>query len=125
MRQASKTKCMCEADVAAIKERCRTMDALERPLAIGPLINTSAYTVRDSMSILRAYKLFRTMGCRQMVVTDISNKVVGMLTRACLVEVLAFRACPTLARACRSPARPTALVCRARCTGLPPPARPP
>lgn len=39
------------------------------------------------MSILRAYSLFRSMGCRTMVVTDIGNKVVGMLSRPDLVDI--------------------------------------
>ena len=51
------------------------------------MVNTSSYTVRENMSILRAYDLFRTMGCRHMVVVDISNHVVGMLTRNTLVDV--------------------------------------
>eukprot|EP00966_Prymnesium_polylepis_P085948 1989081-Prymnesium_polylepis.1 len=39
------------------------------------------------MSILRAYTLFRTMGCRHMPVVDIGHQVVGMLTRNELVDV--------------------------------------
>jgi len=87
MRQASKTKQMCEADATAVKDHCRRMGALNTLLPLGPVINTSTYTVRDNMSILRAYTLFRSMGCRQMVVVDIGNHVVGMLTRNDLVEV--------------------------------------
>ena len=60
---------------------------MEAKLALGPMINTSSYSVRDNMSILRAYTMFRSMGCRTMVVTDIGNKVVGMLTRHDLVDV--------------------------------------
>ena len=85
--QRSKTKEMCEADAEAVMARCRASGALTAPLALHPVLNTSSYTVNDKMSILRAYNLFRTMGCRHMVVVDISNKVVGMLTRHDLVDV--------------------------------------
>jgi chloride channel 7 len=86
--QGSKTKDMCVGEAEAIITRCRTVaGALEAPLTLGPFINTSSYTVRDNMSILRAYSLFRSMGCRTMVVTDIGNQVVGMLARHDLVDV--------------------------------------
>ena len=78
---------MCEADATAVKDHCRRMGALNTLLPLGPVINTSTYTVRDNMSILRAYTLFRSMGCRQMVVVDIGNHVVGMLTRNDLVDI--------------------------------------
>eukprot|EP01052_Picozoa_sp_SAG31_P071025 SAG31_NODE_29918_length_388_cov_0.719723_1_plen_69_part_00 len=39
------------------------------------------------MSILRAYLLFRTMGCRHMVVLDIANSVIGMLSRHDLADL--------------------------------------
>ena len=85
--QRNKTKEMCEADAEAVMARCRQSNALDAPLALGPLINTSSYTCNERMSILRAYSLFRTMGCRHMVVCDVGNKVVGMLTRHDLVDV--------------------------------------
>ena len=75
-------------DLATAEERCRTLEgAATAPLDLKPVINTSSYTVRENMSILRAYSLFRTMGCRSMVVVDISNHVVGMLTRPDLVDI--------------------------------------
>ena len=43
--------------------------------------------MRDNISILRAYSLFRTMGCRHMVIVDIGNKVVGALARYDVVDV--------------------------------------
>jgi CBS-domain-containing membrane protein len=85
--QRSKTKAMCEADAGKVMERCRSSDALAAPLALGPVVNTSSYCVNEKMSILRAYSLFRTMGCRHMVVVDIGNRVVGVLTRHDLVDV--------------------------------------
>ena len=73
---------MCQKDAEKIMERCRTLEgAATAPLDLKPVINTSSYTVRENMSILRAYSLFRTMGCRFMLVVDIGNQVVGMLTR--------------------------------------------
>lgn len=86
--QRSKTKEMCISDAEGVISRCRSIQgAMEAKLALGPMINTSSYSVRDNMSILRAYTMFRSMGCRTMVVTDIGNKVVGMLTRHDLVDV--------------------------------------
>ena len=37
--------------------------------------------MRETVSVLRAYQLFRQLGSRHLVVTDIANRVVGLLSR--------------------------------------------
>jgi len=86
--QRSKTKQNVVADTESIIEKAKSKaGALDTLISLAPVVNTSGFTCRDNMSILRAYSLFRTMGCRTMVVTDIGNQVVGMLTRHDLVDV--------------------------------------
>ena len=88
LAHAHKTKDVCTSDAANLVQRCRDVEGgVDAPLSLKPVVNLSAYSVRDTMSILRAYNIFRTMGCRNMVVVDIGNKVVGMLTRNDLVDI--------------------------------------
>ncbi|KAL7749361.1 hypothetical protein RI367_005232 [Sorochytrium milnesiophthora] len=43
--------------------------------------NHSPYSVSDTCSADKAYKLFRSLGLRHLVVVDVDNRVVGLLTR--------------------------------------------
>lgn len=86
--QRAKTKQNVVADTESVIDRAKSKPgAVDAHLPLATVINTSGFTVRDNMSILRAYSMFRTMGCRTMVVTDIGNRVAGMLTRHDLVDV--------------------------------------
>ena len=48
--------------------------------------DASPYTIGQRASVQRAYRLFRTMGLRHLVVTDSDNKVVGVVTRQDITE---------------------------------------
>ena len=84
----SKSKDSIKADAEGVLARIRALEGADSaPLDLKPVTHTSSYSVRDNMSILRAYSLFRTMGSRHMIVVDIGNRVVGMLARNDLVDV--------------------------------------
>lgn len=46
-----------------------------------PYANTAPYTVNETASIQRTYRLFRTLGLRSLVVVNHHNQVVGIITR--------------------------------------------
>ncbi|KAG8442075.1 hypothetical protein GDO86_011026 [Hymenochirus boettgeri] len=46
-----------------------------------PYINKSAVTVQANFSLQRTYVIFRTLGLRHLVVTDLQNRAVGIITR--------------------------------------------
>jgi len=50
-------------------------------LDLRPYANTAPYTVNETASIQRTYRLFRTLGLRHLCVVNHYNQVVGMLTR--------------------------------------------
>jgi len=50
-------------------------------LDLRPYANTAPYTVNETASIQRTYRLFRTLGLRFLVVTNHHNQVVGIITR--------------------------------------------
>jgi hypothetical protein len=56
------------------------------PCDLSPYTNESAFSVRDTFSLHRAYMLFRTMSLRHLIVTDADNRVVGVLTRRDLMK---------------------------------------
>ena len=61
----AKTTESVQKDAEELIQRCREIEgAVDAKLDLRPVVNSSSYSVRDSMSILRAYNLFRTMGCR-------------------------------------------------------------
>lgn len=68
-------KCMC--DQGGLRDQ---------PCDLDPYVNASAFAVRNDFSLHRAYMLFRTMGLRHLVITDVENKVVGVLTRRDLMD---------------------------------------
>jgi hypothetical protein len=51
-----------------------------------PYMNTTPYTVFDSAPVCRAFKLFRTMGLRHLLVIDQHASIVGTLTRTDLTR---------------------------------------
>jgi hypothetical protein len=72
----------------AVVEGCGAVEhAQSMPLLLRPVV-CSSYCVQDTMSVLRAFNLFRAMGCRNMVVTDLHNRVVGMLERDDFADVV-------------------------------------
>lgn len=50
-------------------------------LELHPYIDFGPYTIRDSTTVQRTYRLFRTLGLRLLCVVDIENKLVGVITR--------------------------------------------
>ena len=46
-----------------------------------PYANTAAYTINETASIQRTYRLFRTLGLRHLCVCNHNNQVVGIITR--------------------------------------------
>ncbi|KAJ9464335.1 Chloride channel protein D [Diplonema papillatum] len=60
-------------------------DLNDKFIDLGPLMNTSAFSVPETMSVSATYNLFRGMGLRHLVVVNKSFSVVGMLTRKDLV----------------------------------------
>lgn len=55
-------------------------------LDLRPYANTAPYTINESASIERTYRLFRTLGLRFLCVTNYNNQVVGIITRKDLVH---------------------------------------
>jgi len=50
-------------------------------LDLRPYANTAPYTVNETASIQRTYRLFRTLGLRHLCVVNHNNQVVGIITR--------------------------------------------
>lgn len=46
-----------------------------------PYMHAAPYIVRQKTTLLRAFRIFRTIGMRHMIVVDDSAKVIGMITR--------------------------------------------
>ena len=59
---------------------------LQRMFTQDPFINISAPKVDENYSLLRTHTLFRTMGLRHLIVIDIYNKVVGIITRKDIMQ---------------------------------------
>jgi chloride channel 7 len=55
-------------------------------MCLTPYMNPTPYSIAEDASVLRAYRLFRTMGFRYLCVVDKINSIVGMVTRQDLVE---------------------------------------
>ena len=63
------------------------MDELSMNIDLRPYMNPVPYSVRESSPLSRVFTLFRTMGLRHLVVVDIDNKIIGMITRVNLVHL--------------------------------------
>ena len=50
-------------------------------LDLRPYANTAPYTINETASIQRTYRLFRTLGLRTLCVVNHNNQVVGIITR--------------------------------------------
>lgn len=50
-------------------------------LDLRPYANTAPYTINETASIQRTYRLFRTLGLRFLCVVNHTNQVVGIITR--------------------------------------------
>ena len=50
-------------------------------LDLRPYANTAPYTINETASIQRTYRLFRTLGLRFLCVVNHNNQVVGIITR--------------------------------------------
>ena len=51
-----------------------------------PYINQSAPKVDEHYSLLRTHALFRTLGLRHLIVIDLYNRVVGIITRKDIMQ---------------------------------------
>uniref|UniRef100_A0A8C5MWG6 CBS domain-containing protein n=1 Tax=Leptobrachium leishanense TaxID=445787 RepID=A0A8C5MWG6_9ANUR len=52
-----------------------------------PYINKSAVTVQSHFSLHRTYAVFRTLGLRHLIVVDLQNRAVGVITRKDLISL--------------------------------------
>eukprot|EP00026_Physarum_polycephalum_P001806 Phypoly_transcript_01809.p1 GENE.Phypoly_transcript_01809~~Phypoly_transcript_01809.p1 ORF type:complete len:747 (+),score=78.68 Phypoly_transcript_01809:857-3097(+) len=66
--------------VADVEKELSPRD-LELHVDLSPYINVSATVVHETCSYTEAYRLFRTMGLRHLVVINVYNQVVGIITR--------------------------------------------
>ncbi|KAF8068428.1 clcD [Scenedesmus sp. PABB004] len=71
---------------------------LAQTVDLTPYVNTSVMKVSESMSLERAYIIFRTMGLRHLIVVDAHNRVRGIVTRK---DLLGFKLDEAVARALR------------------------
>lgn len=49
-------------------------------------MDTAPYTINSSSSVQRAYRFFRTMGLRHLIVLDGDHRVAGIITRKDITE---------------------------------------
>ena len=56
-------------------------------LDLRPYIDNAAYTVNEHASILRTYRMFRTLGLRHLCVINQHNNLLGIITRANLASI--------------------------------------
>jgi len=59
---------------------------LESWLDLRPYMNATPFTVHARAPLMRAYRLFRSMGLRHLIVVNDAHDVVGMLTRKDLLQ---------------------------------------
>ena len=79
--------------IESVYPRYPTVDDIDmRPgedncwLDLRPYANTAPYTINETASIQRTYRLFRTLGLRFLCVTNHNNQVVGIITRKDLIH---------------------------------------
>ena len=70
------TACSCSRQDCRLAPEDRSCFIDLRPYA-----NTAAYTINETASCQRTYRLFRTMGLRFLSVCNHENKIVGVITR--------------------------------------------
>ncbi|BET01426.1 Chloride channel [Nesidiocoris tenuis] len=56
-------------------------EEMDYTIDLRPYMNPSPYTVQDTASFPRVFRLFRALGLRHLIVVNESNEVVGMVTR--------------------------------------------
>merc|ERR1711871_895153 len=56
-------------------------------LDLRPFIDTTAHVINEHTSILRTYRMFRTLGLRHLCVINKHNHLLGIVTRADLASV--------------------------------------
>lgn len=56
-------------------------------LDLRPYIDNAAYTVNEHASVLRTYRMFRTLGLRHLCVINKHNNLLGIITRADLASI--------------------------------------
>jgi chloride channel 7 len=61
-------------------------DDWDKQLDLRPYINRSPFSVQPDFSLSVAFRLFRAMGLRHLVVVDVHNIPVGMITRKDLLD---------------------------------------
>uniref|UniRef100_A0A0K8T5F2 Chloride channel protein n=1 Tax=Lygus hesperus TaxID=30085 RepID=A0A0K8T5F2_LYGHE len=64
-----------------IKDIYIANEEMDKTLDLRPYMNPSPYTVHDTASLPRIFRLFRALGLRHLVVVTDTNEVVGMVTR--------------------------------------------
>eukprot|EP01032_Pedospumella_encystans_P012074 gene12074-13992_t len=55
-------------------------------LDLRPYLDSAPFTMNEHASVQRAYRVFRTLGLRHLIVTNTHNQVLGMVTRHDLVS---------------------------------------
>jgi len=77
-------------NMSVAEERLRTYARVPESsslyINLDPFINISTPKVDKDFSLLRSYRIFRTLGLRHLVVIDMRNRVVGMITRQDLMQ---------------------------------------
>ena len=58
-----------------------SMDERQGLLDLRPYMERGPHVVYNTASAMRAYRIFRTLGLRHLVVIDNANRVVGIITR--------------------------------------------
>ena len=56
-------------------------------LDLRPYMDTAPFTIRQQASLQRSYRMFRTLGLRHLIVVNIQNIVLGIITRKDLAHV--------------------------------------
>lgn len=76
--------------ISVAEERLKTYARVSENASVfvnlDPFINISTPKVDKDFSLQRSYRIFRTLGLRHLVVIDMRNKVVGMITRQDLMQ---------------------------------------
>ncbi len=73
-------------DYPAVETLDLTAEDKEAWLDVRIYMDRAPHILHESSSILRAYRYFRTMGLRHLLITDNAHRVTGMITRANLTE---------------------------------------